>query len=303
MRAWTLPALLALLAAGLAGCSDGGGDADDADDTGVGAIDATASKGGIRGVVLDAALVPIEAATVRLLNLERETVTDITGTFVFEDLDPGEYFVEAMHPLYDRAQAPSSVRAGEREPPLLKIQLTRQIVAEPYMWTQKYDGFITCSVNAAGASSEECGEGVGVPGVGRVGGNPNNRAQIDFTVDGPAARSLVVEQVWTPSTSVGAGGQGGFYTVVATEWACEPSCGGNRLASADGQSPLYIAVPGNALEGAGLTADTVISSFTWASTEESGVLLEQSFELFVTSSYHLPLPEGWSFVRGDPQPF
>jgi hypothetical protein len=91
--------------------------------------------------------------------------------------------------------------------------------------------------------------------------------------------------------------------VVATQWSCLPVCQGHRLGEGEGASPLLIRIDNETLEGAELTADTIISSFTWAASDETGVLLNQEFQLFVSAFYHLPAPEEWSYIAGSPDPF
>lgn len=292
----------------LAGCAEDPGSATD-DQPPVAVTDTT---GGIRGVVVDSGIVPIADATVRLLSEDASTVTDEDGSFTFGELQPGTYFVQASHPFYDTQQSSVDVVAGEENPPVVKIQLNRLINAEPYMETQQFEGYIACSANIVIALSEECGEGVGVPedvpvvGGQRVGGNPANNAQIDFFVDNDLVRSLIAEAVWEPSITVGGGGaqSGGFNMGIYIDWSCLPVCNaaGGTVDRKDGVSPLYLRND-EALAGLDVDETTAFSTFTWAASDETGVLLEQPFEVFITSSYALPLPEEWSFVAGDDNPF
>jgi hypothetical protein len=287
----------------------------------VGAVNATDTTGGVRGVVLDETVRPIKEATVKILDTGAATKTDATGAFIIDGLAAGGYILEVAHPLYATKQTATNVVAGVTDPDIVRVTLVRVILEDPYLLTIKYDGYIACSLNIlvpgiGGILSEECGEGVGVPaedpvlgtpipvvGGSRVGGNPNNNAQIDFQVDGGLVGDIIVEQVWTPSLSVGVGAQaGGFNTVLATEFGCLPVCEWAVLLDrADGGSPLRLQADRAVL--ANITAETRISSFTWASAEDTGLLMEQPFEEFVSVAYYLPLPDGWSFVRGDPNPF
>lgn len=278
---------------------------------------ATETTGGIRGVVVDGAIVPIAGASVSVIGTEMAATSDENGAFVFSGLDPGTYFVQATHPLYDTQQASTDVVAGVEEPKSLKIQLNRVINTEPYVAIAQFQGYISCSANIVIALSEECGEGVGIPGsvagneipvVGgqRVGGNPSNKAQIDFNVDSHLVRSLVVETVWEPSLTVGGGGtqSGGFNMGIYIDWSCLPVCNaaGGTVDRKNSVSPMYLRNDEKLVE---LAPDetTAFSTFTWAASDETGVLLEQAFEVFVTSSYALPLPEEWSFVAGDTNPY
>jgi hypothetical protein len=62
-----------------------------------------------------------------------------------------------------------------------------------------------------------------------------------------------------------------------------------------------------------ITVDTAITVFTWANPDTvdpvtgdvplATVIQNQPYQVFVTKSYVLPMPEGWSFVNNDPDPF
>lgn len=299
--------MLSLSAVVLAGCAEDLPSETPDDVPEPGKVEVTSTTGGIRGVVVDQSIVPVVGATVKVLNQELAQETDENGLFVFSGLEAGTYFVEASHPLYDTQQSSVDVTAGVEEPPALKIQLTRLISTEPYLTTQQQQGYITCSANIVIALSEECGEGVGVDGFGRVGANPNNRAQIDFNVDSGLVRSLIVETVWEPSLSVGTGTgsqSGGFNMGIYIDWSCLPVCNaaGGTVDRKNGYSPLYLRND-EKLQSLETDETTMFSTFTWAASDETGVLLEQPFEVFITSSYALPLPEEWSFVAGSPNPF
>ena len=291
-----------LMATALAGCGDES-PKDPLDGVELGNVDATSTTGGIRGVVVDQAIRPIGDAEIRVLSTDLKTKSAADGTFVLSGIKAGTVFVVASHPTHDEVQQSVEVVAGVADPKAIKFQLTRLIDAEPYMTTIKEQGFIVCSANLVGLKSEECGEGVGVDGQGRVGKNPNNRAQIDFTVDGPHLATLIVEQVWEPSTEVGGGEAAGqFDTVVALAWSCLPECKGDTLGSAAMASPLLIRIDRPVLESREFASDTVFSTFTWAE-DNPGILLEQEFEEFISMFYYLEAPADWSFAGGSVDPY
>lgn len=303
-RSAFLPALI-VLAFALAGCTttDGEPTADsffDEEDDPV--VQATATTGGIRGVVVDDRITPIAGAIIEVVNHEESITTGDDGLFAISGLEPGTYLIKASHPLYTTAQQNTEVVAGEDNPPAVKLQLLRTVFAEPYLQTLAYEGFIVCSANVQFVGySEECGEGAGVPGVGRVGGQDNNRVQFDFTV-GAGAQTVIAEQVWEPTSDAGRA----FYTPISTEWVCDPFCGGSRFIELDGPSPLRGEINATQLADHEVLPDeTVITMFTWASLESNpvGVVLNQRFQNFVTVFYYLPAPEGWSFVGGSPNPY
>jgi hypothetical protein len=311
MKTWTVPLLL--LGMALAGCSGGGGDPSEDDLPDPGELDVTSTTGGIRGVIVDQAIRPVKGAAVEIAGPDqRSAQSDDGGIFTVTGLKPGTYLLRASHPLYDTAQTSVEVVAGEREPPTVKMQLSQVVFEKPYIRSAEFKGFIVCSVGTYAFASEECGEGVGVPCIqdpvpcGRVGGQGNNQVQYDFYPESPALRSIVVEQIWTPNAEA----TGELYTVLATDWTCDPSCSGNELSVATGPSPLLLRADFKDGKGAGIdnvTTATRFSTFTWpnwnSDPEDANVALNQDFQLFVTMSYVLPLPEGWSYLNGSPDPF
>ncbi|HUR64242.1 MAG TPA: carboxypeptidase-like regulatory domain-containing protein [Candidatus Thermoplasmatota archaeon] len=305
MRALLVTALL--VAALLAGCATKASDAP----TGgsipdPGEVAVTQTTGGIRGVVVDQAIRPLAGATVVVSGqgTNKTLTTDATGAFTLAGLQPGTYFLKASKPLYDTQQQAVEVKAGVA-PPVTKVQLNQVVFAKPYMQTLKFKGFIVCSGNYVVLLSEECGEGVGVPCVqdpapcGRVGGQANNHVQYDFYVDNPNVKTLVVEQYWVPTQETGKA----FYTPVSLNWVCDPLCGGDTKMELEGESPLLGRMDADQLEPMALNSTTKISTFTWASRETTGLVLNQDFQVFVSTSYYLPLPADWSFVQGSADPF
>ncbi|HUR25391.1 MAG TPA: carboxypeptidase-like regulatory domain-containing protein [Candidatus Thermoplasmatota archaeon] len=299
----TLLASFLLAALLLAGCASGGSPNDEkagelAEDAPE--IEVTATTGGIRGVVVDSAIRPIKGATVEVLSAGKTFTTDETGLFVFSGLEAGPYFVKASHPLYDVQQQNVEVVAGVADPEPVKFLLTRVVTQDPYYVTLKYDGFIACSINTAGALSEECGEGVGVPGVGRVGGQDNNFIQFDFQPEA-GIQSIVFETVWEPTSEAGKE----LYVPVGTNWVCDPSCSWDGVTEAQGSSPLYAFAGPETISDAEIGPGVNVTMFVWAGSFEdpAGAVVNQPFTYFATLFYHLPAPEGWSFVKGDPSPY
>lgn len=310
---------IALLTVMLAGCAEDAGPSEGPDGEEPGTVTATDTTGGIRGVVVDSAIVPIMGATVIVQNTGDSTETDENGNFVISGLEPGSHFLSVSHPLYDEVQQGVEVEAGVAEPAPVKIQLTRVVLLDPYVETLAFKGFIFCSMNVVGAYAEECGEGAGypctVPVVGgpfpetlygcgdRIGKNDQNRPGQEWYIEGPHAKSIAVEQIWEPSLEVSASGGGQFRTFVSVNWVCDPFCGDDhRFGVAIMNSPLYFMVTQEALEAYGYTPETRFTTFTYAA-DNPGVILEQSYEQFVSISHGLALPEGWSYVNNDPSPF
>jgi hypothetical protein len=317
----TLLACLLLTALVLAGCA-GGSDDPTVDELAGGApeLEVTETTGGVRGVVVDDAIRPIKGATVEVMGTDKSLETDESGLFAFSGLEAGTYFVKANHPLYAGAQQNVEVVAGVADPVPVKFLLTRVVLANPYITTEKFDGYIVCSAGHPEVGySEECGEGAGVPCVdpmvpcGRVGGQGNNQVQYDFYVDNLDVKSIVVELVWEPTAQTQASGE--LLTYVSTQWVCDPFCGGNVFANGGGPSPLILRgeAENGTIGGEEFTVEEPFTIFTWAnpntydpatgSVPMGSVMLNQPYQAFITKSYYLPLPETWSFVNGDKTPF
>lgn len=313
MRAWMLA-----LAVALAGCAgtQGTDDCPECDEP-----DAVADTG-ITGVVVDQAVVPVPDASVTLVPGNITTTTDGDGAFSFLDLSPGSYFVQVSKELFDPVQSQATVAAGDVAK--LRIQLPRAVFAEPYTTQMQLAGYLFCSSNTGGLIAEECGEGVGVPcgvpvlGCERIGGSPENIPEVRFFTDGGLIRTIQAEVVWDPTLTVGNGIQeGGFTTILATHFVCDPVCRyEDSLDDKVGHSPIimrtddgdqggkYFTAPDVALADANITDETPVSVFVWTSDEDlAAVTFDQTFEVLVTLSYVLPLPEGFAVVDGDVPPF
>lgn len=137
-----LVAALLLLVAGLAGCSDAGSGKDPIDDPTE--LEVTDSTGGIRGIVVDAAVVPIGGALVTLSG-GQNTTSDDAGLFNFTGLAPGDYFLSVGKAGFTGAQASATVVAGVPDPPIVKVLLERLSTAQPYLDFFKLDGFYECA--------------------------------------------------------------------------------------------------------------------------------------------------------------
>jgi hypothetical protein len=296
----TIALVASLVLSGCTGKSDSDGDELD---PGV-VVPVDDDTGGVRGVVVDAALRPVAEAKVEVIGTDETVVTAEDGVFAIGGLLPGPTAIRVTHPLYAPAQVATIVVAGVADPEFIRVTLERTIPEDPYLFQMVFDGYLVCSAGTPVGHSEECGEGVGVdcivPVVGcqRVGGQDDNAAQFDFYVDGPKPRTILVEQVWEATSPEGES----FYTVLATNWTCTPICEGNRLGQARTGSPLTIRydIENNTAGSETITPDLVFSTFTWG---EEGVALNQKFRIILSIAYVLPLPEGWSFVNGDEDPF
>lgn len=151
---------LLLLAALMAGCADpnDSGSTDDSqfeDAEAFDDVEVTDTTGAIRGVVVNEAVVPLQGALVQIANGPNRT-TDKDGAFVFNNLEPGEYFLEANLTGYKTIQSSATVVAGDREPPITKIVLLMDASAQPYATVQQWTGFLQCGVWAFVVTTNPC---------------------------------------------------------------------------------------------------------------------------------------------------
>lgn len=150
-RGSVAPALAgALVAAVLAGCSGGAGEKAQADD--LPALQATATTGVIRGVVVDDAIRPLANATVQARGPgggNHTLQTDKDGFFGFTGLEPGTWFVTARKPAHQDAQQSLEVTAGVADPPAVKLLLAVIPGQQPFVTESKVEAFVQCIVPGA----------------------------------------------------------------------------------------------------------------------------------------------------------
>ncbi|MFA5944152.1 MAG: carboxypeptidase-like regulatory domain-containing protein [Candidatus Thermoplasmatota archaeon] len=285
MQAAVLAALVC--AAALAGCASNSAPPDDPLDVGLG-------QARMAGVVVDEAIRPIAAATIHVVDADLEAATDGDGAFQLA-VPVGERVVEVRHPTFAPVRQTVAVPAHGVEG--LVLRLTLAASEAPYSAITKYDGFIVCSLGVSLIFSEECGEGVGTP-VGRLGRQGGNAIRYDFEAESPSLKTIVVEQVWEPTSDAGRE----LLVLFSTAWTCEPACGGNAVGegSMQGASPLLLRVDEDELADHLKDPATVFTTYTLADNNvvEVNVVLNQAFQLFVTQFYREAAPEGYSFVAG-----
>lgn len=147
-----------LLAAALAGCSskDGGAPAPSAgpDFTDLG-LEATSTTGVIRGIVVDSAIRPLANATVVLTPGDQTAHSTAAGTFGFDGLEAGSYFLKVRKAGYSETQTSAQVDAGVQDPPLVHVQMAALPGTAPYYETYVFHAFITCGA-AIVATSVGC---------------------------------------------------------------------------------------------------------------------------------------------------
>lgn len=183
-----------LLALALAGCAEGGATPDQdalVDESEFEGVQATATTGVIRGVVVDEAVRPIAGAAITLAgNDPREATSSDAGAFAFADLEPGTYFLTTTKVGYNSVQTSVDVVAGVQEPPITKVLLVADPTSTPFVTSATLDGFIECSVRAFVYGIALC-EGIG-----------NDNVVHDLNLDGVPTFAQG-ELVWDSTQALG----------------------------------------------------------------------------------------------------
>jgi hypothetical protein len=113
-------------------------------------VQATATTGVIRGIVVDDAVRPLGGVTMTLASQGRLLTANSTvnGAFGFQGLPEGTYFVKAHKAGYLDAQTSSDVKAGISDPPITKIGLVAdRSYTQPYVLVMSSKGFIECGTD------------------------------------------------------------------------------------------------------------------------------------------------------------
>ena len=150
--------VLAVVVALLAGCAESPGPTGEGDDFSEELdedLQATATTGVIRGVVVDKAVVPVSDVTVTIQGSGQATVTNAQGAFGFKDLEPGTYFLAASKVGFNGTQTSVEVVAGVDRPDIVKMLVVAVPGLQPYVEALQFNGFLLCGA-AIGYTSVGC---------------------------------------------------------------------------------------------------------------------------------------------------
>lgn len=277
----------------LAGCADDGSPAApvDGDDDKFDDVDVAKDKGIIRGLVLDPSITPIAGATVQIRD-GPSAESNQDGAFLFNDLDPGTYFLDISKLGYESVQSSATVVAGVKDPAILKIQMVRDLENLPSTQEYQFDGFIQCSFTAVVVGLNACG-------LADIAGVPLDDPLITYTIEGDNYAFAQTELTWESTQPLG------DQLSLMYSW----DCGETLLCDHEvtGTSPLTLQANRTVLESMSVAEEGLFVRVFGTDTtavEDSGVgaTLDQRFTHFTTIFYGFEPDEGWTLVEDGSHP-
>ena len=282
---------LVLLTALLAGCTGNGPqDPDSVVPESVQDVQVTATKGAIRGVVIDETITPIAGAAIALTTLDVSATSADDGGFVINDLEPGSYFLLVSKPGFTAVQASTTVEAGV-EPPLVRVVLPRQADNQSYANTQQWSGFTQCAISVTIVFAQACGY-------------LDDRFINYFSIDS-IPTFMQAEMHWQSTQAVTPKLQLNFYQSGTTDWKAVAgesplllTAYGEEFVEAKTENatdnPMRVSPPYLQCSG-GATNPTSCDPQTFAI-----VNVNQAYEVFLTQFYGFTPRDGWLLAVDGP---
>ncbi len=299
---------LMLVAVALSGCADPTGQATEEETTAADEeLQATDTTGVIRGVVVDASIVPIAGASVRIDSVGMETETLEDGSFGFAGLDEGAYFLKIAKPGYVATQSSVSVEAGVDKPPIVRVQLAFDEGYNPYYVLNHYKGLYQCGTSVLVVC--------GAPNI--LLGSGTTEDTSTPTIDVPGTPDwMQTEMVWKSTQALS---PQLYFEVESLDDGCQRDSddGSYLLYNAEGVSPIKGATNGTDLlrHNIGLPdCGAYHSVFAGDTLEEQhcvhprpnpvyngcpgvGFSIQQEFEWFITLFYGYQPPDDYWFIE------
>jgi hypothetical protein len=283
-------ALLAMTFAGCAGQGSDGAPEPTTEPLAFEDLKVTESKGLIRGLVISETITPIAGAAIILVSENKTVLSDAQGAFVFNDLEPGDYFLGISKTGYFTVQSSATVVAGVAEPQIVKVQLVFDAANQPFTELLQWTGFFAC--------------GTGTNAAGGIGFNPCavDAIACDF-VDVCLLGSSNVHEFVFGTARIPDFGQGEAVWTGTQPLGNALNLGWHDEGTADyksisGESPLILPTT---REEAVKAHDENITSLTMrifpGTGQELTVTLQQRFDVYVTYFYGFVPREGWAFVN------
>jgi len=266
MQSKVMLVLLLLAVPALAGCADGNpkkqGDGDEEEFKDFD-LDATDDTGVIRGVVVDAAVVPVEGVTITLDSTGESVETNANGAFGFSRVEPGTQFLTASKPGFESIQQSVDVKAGLDRPPVVKIVLQASPDTRPFTQSIQFNGHIACSFTLVTVSFAACGVDPVASAVGNVFLQEHQYDRV--------AEFVQSEMVWDATQATG--------TSLSLSWTDPNGPGGSqvRIAAEAGESPVVVSFGREEFEQLNLTGKTLWLRIFSTQAEGSDLVDEETY--------------------------
>jgi hypothetical protein len=295
-------ALLVVFALAMAGCAssgsqaaEGAGDGDMAPET----LQATATTGVVRCIVVDETISPLTGALL-FLDTGRVQMSSAKGACGFDEVEPGVHMLRASKQGFVTSETTVTVLAGIDAPELVRIQLVADPLTTPYVQPYKHAGHMVCSTSYSAA----CGGDY-------LREHTGDSATIIMPLDGSPSW-LTVEAVWTPS---GALGEQMILDIGAGDPGPENAC-----CSKHGNSPIQHVLAGATAKNVGIgEQDLFARMFSYEVNGTNikdltgscavifchgpGLVVQQDFEVFVHAFHNWWPNQDYQFTRdGEPTP-
>lgn len=299
--AWKSALLLAFVS--LAGCADAAEPA--------ALLEDEAPPGVLRGVVVDPAIRPLADADVLVMPGAHSNRTDATGTFQFDDLEPGTYTITVSLQGYLNETVVAGVTEGSN--PVVKVILPVDTEAVAYVTEYLFQGMFECGVFPVACSYVNIITWVMLCGVGACVGNVTNDSALFLQwIDGVPS-FLQTELVWDSTQPLG--DNLGFGIGSSTEEQLQQGQADTHNYSV-GPSPIMLTLQDPDLAASGIGADRALltqvlsapsreipGGCVWWNPCGPGVQVLQDFETFTHTFYGFEPEPGWRFSEhGSPQP-
>lgn len=243
--------------------------------------------------MVDAAIQPLADVSVTLLGADLRTTTNENGAFLFDDLEPGTYFLEARKVGYIKAQSNAEVVAGVASPDVVKVQLAFDPQGTPYYNAYSFEGFIQCGTNIAAA----CGGVRDFTGLGDDTYSSLYDTENNIT-------HLQTEMVWENTQAFGDSFSVSHRYATPENHAAGFYDGG--ITSGSGPSPLLIVTDAVEYNKNNVGEDYEFLLSVFAGTSETvpvfGLAVNQKYQMFIHEFHGYAPPEGWRFTDGTSVP-
>lgn len=261
------------------------------------AVQATRTTGVIRGLVVDAAIRPLAGATLHLRPGNATATTNQAGSFGFQGLAPGTYFLTASRRGYTTVQQSVDVAANVDEPAPVRLQVEQLPSQRPYHDVIHFRGNQAAALMVYSSPTGQTGV------VGEASDLFNGTFESHFVFDpNPTWEQIVV--TWDAQSQAAERLQLDQCVGEAADKNCEKPLYSN---STVGSAPLVVDADAKLQALLASTPSLADSFIVWVSPSMGtadasvGATLNQDFSVFTVHTYNYKPPAGYRFERdGEP---